>query len=113
MRLNRKDKHMWQYTPTNELMHYGVRGMKWGRRKSVGSKGEKITTTKIPFNKYTKTINKDGSRVYEQEHTNPFGAKQTKVTNMTKNQVIVGKAAAAGMIALNGALLVKNLKHFK
>ena len=21
---------MWQYTPTNELMHYGKKGMKWG-----------------------------------------------------------------------------------
>ena len=24
---------MWQYTPTNELMHYGKKGMKWGTRK--------------------------------------------------------------------------------
>lgn len=25
---------MWQYTNTNELCHYGTKGMKWGKRKS-------------------------------------------------------------------------------
>jgi len=24
---------MWQYNPTNELVHYGKKGMKWGSRK--------------------------------------------------------------------------------
>ena len=26
---------MWRYTPTNELMHYGKKGMKWGQRRAV------------------------------------------------------------------------------
>ena len=25
---------MWQYQPTDELIHYGKKGMRWGRRKS-------------------------------------------------------------------------------
>ena len=33
---------MWQYTPTNELMHYGVKGMKWGVRR------DKTTTIEFP-----------------------------------------------------------------
>jgi len=55
---------MWQYTPTNELMHYGKKGMKWGRRTTrtkTSSGGEKRVTTSsfTPFTGKTKTVIKD------------------------------------------------------
>lgn len=30
---------MWQYTPTEELYHWGVKGMRWGHRKAKDSGG--------------------------------------------------------------------------
>ena len=103
---------MWQYDysqPSDELMHYGKKGMKWGRRKSVGPNGAKVTTTKIPFNTYKKTINKDGSRQYEQTSRSLIGSTQTTTRNFSKNQAIAAKAITATVLASYGAVLVKTL----
>ena len=32
--MGRVDTNMWQYNYTDELYHYGVKGMKWGAEKS-------------------------------------------------------------------------------
>ena len=57
---------MWQYNQTqpNELMHYGVMGMKWGRRTArttTASGGKKRVTTSAftPWTGKTKTVIKD------------------------------------------------------
>ena len=55
---------MWQYTPTNELIHYGKMGMKWGRRtarSTTASGGKKRVTTSAftPWSGKTKTVIKD------------------------------------------------------
>ena len=58
---------MWQYNysqPSEELMHYGVMGMKWGRRTArttTASGGEKRVTTSAftPWTGKTKTVIKD------------------------------------------------------
>ena len=58
---------MWQYNysqPSEELMHYGVMGMKWGRRTArttTASGGKKRVTTSAftPWSGKTKTVIKD------------------------------------------------------
>lgn len=58
---------MWQYNysqPSEELMHYGVMGMKWGRRTArttTASGGKKRVTTSAftPWTGKTKTVIKD------------------------------------------------------
>ena len=58
---------MWQYNysqPSEELMHYGVMGMKWGRRTArttTASGGKKRVTTSAftPWTGKTKTVTKD------------------------------------------------------
>ena len=102
---------MWQYNhlQPNELMHYGKKGMKWGRRKSVGPNGSKVTTTKLPFNTYKKTVNKDGSRQYEHTARSLIGNTQTTTRNFSKNQMIAAKAITATVLASYGAVVVKTL----
>lgn len=39
---------MWQYTPTNELMHYGKKGMKWGQRRAVKKQAKALKNLKLP-----------------------------------------------------------------
>ena len=104
---------MWQYnqTPDNTLIHFGKKGMKWGRRKSIGPNGSKVTTTKIPFNTYTKTVNKDGSRQYQQTSRSLIGNTQTTTQNLSKNQVIAGRALTATVLAAYGAVTVKTFLH--
>lgn len=102
---------MWQYnqTPSNTLIHYGKKGMKWGRRKSIGPNGAKVTTTRLPMYTKIKTKNIDGSVSRQEISKGPFGT-VNKTTTLTKKQVMIGRAAVAVTMASYGAVLVSTLR---
>lgn len=99
---------MWQYNNTNELVHYGVIGMKWGQRRAR-SYQKKITSTRAigkkdadSFNPYLKTGIKtkkgkiimtakdvsDSKKAIEQttkKKVDKYQEKITKIKNKEKN----------------------------
>ena len=103
---------MWQYNHSNELMHYGKKGMKWGHRKFINDQGEKVKVSKIPLTEKTTTYHKNGSITVEKTTKALIGgSKQTTVNEISKTQMMVGKAAIAATIATYGYVAVKNLSH--
>lgn len=79
---------MWQYNysqPSEELMHYGVMGMKWGRRTArttTASGGKKRVTTSAftPFTGKTKTVVKEPGKkksVHVETRSNFLGTKRS------------------------------------
>lgn len=79
---------MWQYNysqPPEELMHYGVMGMKWGRRTvrtTTASGGKKRVTTSAftPFTGKTKTVIKEPGKkksVHVETRSNFLGTKRS------------------------------------
>lgn len=79
---------MWQYNysqPSEELMHYGVMGMKWGRRTArttTASGGKKRVTTSAftPWSGKTKTVIKDPGKkksVHVETRSNFLGTKRS------------------------------------
>ena len=79
---------MWQYNysqPSEELMHYGVMGMKWGRRTArttTASGGKKRVTTSAftPWTGKTKTVIKEPGKkksVHVETRSNFLGTKRS------------------------------------
>lgn len=73
---------MWAYQETNELYHYGILGMKWGRRRAY-SKGTPYQYKSIGQKKYEKKVAKLEKKV--QEKGSNYG-RDRKLSN-TKNKL--------------------------
>ena len=89
---------MWQYNYTDELYHYGVKGMKWGARRaassdSVAAKNIRKKKVKEMSNQELKTANE---RMNLEKNYKDM-SKKTKVGRKVVTGFIAGGLAAAGI----------------
>ena len=67
---------VWKYTYQDELYHYGVKGMKWGVKRTAEQLGHIIKSAKSAYGSY-----KDKKRAKEEAVT---AKKRSKITNPKK-----------------------------
>lgn len=67
---------MWEYKHTDELYHYGVLGMKWGRRKARSKNGKSIFSRK-----------KDKPDTRSEDSKNVAQIRKKKVSQMTNKEL--------------------------
>lgn len=66
----------------NELMHYGVKGMKWGVRRRIGQKARAAADLERKSNTYAKAVNRS-LKWHSKKHSNA-----TYVLEKTKNELV-------------------------
>ena len=133
--------NMWKYNylHPDELMHYGVLGMKWGHRKArryenkariaresakewreigynkaskLANKGKNEKATKIK-NKYSEYAKKDmaASKRYEQKAKTKYYDKASKKTRTAVEKMSTGKAITSSMLLGSyGSLVYTSLR---
>ena len=91
---------MWQYNQTqpNELMHYGKKGMRWGKRKAKA-----VSTAKNIGSRYMKAVKKHESTHDERQARYEKGVK-TATNIATAATIAVGAATAVKYLAIYGNL---------
>lgn len=91
----------------NSLTHYGVMGMKWGRRKSKASKGSNVKTS----NK-SKSTSKNGSGIKKKIQNITSKVDKEKVKKIAKTTAIVaGSVAAAATLGTLGSVAYSNIMN--
>lgn len=78
---------MWQYNHTDELMHYGVKGMKWGVRRSSNSGSSSTSSSSNRYKKVTKKIESSRRLIDESSNlTRKLEEATRKNRNKSKNK---------------------------
>ena len=91
---------MWQYNHSqpNELMHYGKKGMKWGKRKA-----KVASTAKNIGSRYMKAVKKHESTHDERQARYKKGVR-TATSIASAATIAVGAATAVKYLAMYGNL---------
>ena len=85
---------MWSYNYTNELYHYGIKGMKWGVRRYQTKDG---------------TLTKVGRERYSHSSDNPDDTQSTKKKGLTDKQkkvIAIGATATVAALSVIGAMYI-------
>ena len=101
---------MWQYNHVqpNELMHYGKKGMKWGRKTTTSKDGTKIKTTRMLGATTIQRKHADGGRSISQ-----IGGGGKISASVTKEQIDRGKVITATALSVVGSLSVAMVLAYK
>ena len=85
---------MWQYVYTNELYHYGVKGMKWGVRKSesVSASNKSSTSPKMNLQLFGKLKSLKTVKLKTEEYARVMSEIHTNITKKEKESPIIVKA---------------------
>lgn len=103
---------MWSYNYTNELYHYGVKGMRWGVRRTDAQLGH--PNTKKPKKTYDIPEKKSNHRLkleskYQSEGMTKSQAEQAAARRIRAEKVIAGVSA----VAVTSALVYGGYKYKK
>lgn len=60
-------EHVWSYKRTNsdELCHYGIKGMRWGIKRYTDSNGRLTSEGKIRYKQFKKDVRKENKKAFD------------------------------------------------
>lgn len=111
----------WKYNYGNELFHYGILGMRWGRRKSRSADHQLHSKLK---RKHVSQMSNDEIRTYNNRANLERNYKSFKPNYLKSGIAIVGTTAAvlgsykaiksgAPTVINDGKAIVNKLRHLK
>lgn len=90
---------MWEYNNLDELYHYGILGMRWGRRKARTSSADHVRTQKLKKKKLYQLSNN------ELKEYNNRKEMERKYKSFDGNMIKKGAAALATTAAIMGSVV--------